>query len=527
MTSNPFKDEWLQKFIQTHGRAPRILHIGNVGNNAFLNAYTLNEHGYDCDVLSYDYYHVMSCPEWELGDFRPDELDENFPDWTSKKIADFQRPGWFAQGPIYLCAEYLLAKRTGKRLLARMAWRSLSVHNRTVSRRFYDALLDRFFSMIQQSRHPGLSNSNPLSLAGKIKASIKAVLLKLFKLDTNEFRNSIDYEANAEKLVQDFRVRFPNRSDKLHSNDLAHYKDRAQILGAVLKNYDLTIGYSTDTLWAMIAGFKKYVGFEHGTIRDIPFADDFQGRLCALSYSMAGSLLMTNADSIPQARALRPNDTKTVYGTHGYSARLIHERLALSKGTTEERRFGFSRDTKVFFAPARHDWEIKGNDRIVHAILKLKNEKVANFRVIFVLWGKDVSRTKELINELEVGDYVRWISPIGKVDLIAAYSSVDAVIDQFIIPCMGGIPIEAMTVGAPIITKLDDALNSEFFGETIPLFNCEHSYEIARAMKTVITEPQTVNSVIESCRRWMQEHHSEYTVVTAHAKAYELAFRDS
>ena len=44
---------------------PRVLHIGNIANNAYLNARILNEAGIPSDVLVYDYYHVMACPEWE------------------------------------------------------------------------------------------------------------------------------------------------------------------------------------------------------------------------------------------------------------------------------------------------------------------------------------------------------------------------------------------------------------------------------------------------------------------------------
>ena len=61
--------DWLDKFRQQHGRSPRVLHIGNIANNAYNNAKLLNKVGLECDVICYGYYHIMGCPEWEDADF--------------------------------------------------------------------------------------------------------------------------------------------------------------------------------------------------------------------------------------------------------------------------------------------------------------------------------------------------------------------------------------------------------------------------------------------------------------------------
>ena len=78
------------KLNKTHGK-PRVLHIGNIANNAYLNAKILNKSGkYDCDVLVPDYYHIMGAPEWEDAELI-DKVDEFYPNWKDCKLKGFIR----------------------------------------------------------------------------------------------------------------------------------------------------------------------------------------------------------------------------------------------------------------------------------------------------------------------------------------------------------------------------------------------------------------------------------------------------
>ncbi|MDA1280824.1 MAG: hypothetical protein O3B95_12450, partial [Chloroflexi bacterium] len=117
--------DWFADYSDRHGRPPRILHIGNIANNAYLNAHLLNEAGYDCDVLCYDYYHIMACPEWEDADFVGTIDSQNHPDWRTVDLKGFRRPRWFAQGPFDLAVLYLIARRNDRPLVTWMLWQIL------------------------------------------------------------------------------------------------------------------------------------------------------------------------------------------------------------------------------------------------------------------------------------------------------------------------------------------------------------------------------------------------------------------
>src|SRR5215510_1061414 len=74
-------NERLAEFERRKGRKLRVLHIGNIANNAYNNAKIQRQRGIDADVLSFDYYHIMACPEWEDAEFLGKIEDDNFPDW--------------------------------------------------------------------------------------------------------------------------------------------------------------------------------------------------------------------------------------------------------------------------------------------------------------------------------------------------------------------------------------------------------------------------------------------------------------
>jgi glycosyltransferase involved in cell wall biosynthesis len=74
----------------------KVLHVGNIANNAYNNAKFLRRKGVNADVLCRDYTHVMGQPEWEDAIFEG-QVDEYTPNWNTVNLNGFQRPTWFLQ----------------------------------------------------------------------------------------------------------------------------------------------------------------------------------------------------------------------------------------------------------------------------------------------------------------------------------------------------------------------------------------------------------------------------------------------
>ena len=105
------KPMWLKSIENELGRPLRVLHLGNVANNAYLNAKIMRQAGIDADAVSYDYYHVMGTPEWEDCDFSGKYGDPFFPDWWNVNLKGFNRPSWFIQGPKKMCQDLIKLKK--------------------------------------------------------------------------------------------------------------------------------------------------------------------------------------------------------------------------------------------------------------------------------------------------------------------------------------------------------------------------------------------------------------------------------
>ena len=72
---------------------PRVLHIGNVANNGYLNAKLLRRVGVEADALC-DEWHMISQPEWEDAPIEWNGGDPEAPLMEAAAEAGWQRPSW-------------------------------------------------------------------------------------------------------------------------------------------------------------------------------------------------------------------------------------------------------------------------------------------------------------------------------------------------------------------------------------------------------------------------------------------------
>jgi len=551
---DPFGQEqkWLQAFEAKHGRPLRVLHIGNIANNAYNNAKIQRERGIDADVLSFDYYHIMACPEWEDSDFSGDVGDEYFPDWWSVDLKGFRRPRWFVAGPLDACIRYLLAK-TGDRRSTDWLWRELAFERWVLSHR--GKMRDWVVAAIRKfAGRPVLASTNPVNALMMASVGQKMrVISNVWLFSKTSFGRRLKWRA--ERLVRFSKtahladdagrhmrmmrrnvVAVRTRSKHLlgevgveeHPDDLEFFYQWwwHPYLFKLFSRYDVIQAYATYTALPFIAGLKKYVAYEHGTIRSIPFQDTREGRMCMATYRAASSVLVTNLDNLAAAEKMQIDLNRVTCLPHAFDSNKL-----LQFARNADIPQPFTDRIVTFFTSARQHWVdgdpgwAKGNDR-VFAALRLIKDRGHNCLLRATAWGNDLEASRNRVSELGIDDMVEWLPTLKKRELWREYLQVHAVIDQFAVPGFGGVTFEAMMLGRRVLTNVDKILAQRFFGAAPPLFSCETADQIAEAMLLVIADPGDHAGYGLANQEWMQSYHSADRIVSLQTQVYRQLIED-
>ena len=385
---------WLDRFAREHGRPLRVLHVGNIANNAYLNAKFLRRAGVDCHVMSYDYYDVMATPEWE---------------------GDAPRPLWFAQGPARMCAEYLEALVEGdvvraqlrKRQLALARWLLAPVALRPSQSGFRRFVLGGYFEARRTAsrlrirslwliswlwnwwqRNAGLRIRSVVRRAGGVgsASAIDSNAGGPQPVDGAEARLGRSAE-----LVSEFDRLFPDREDRLTTAEALDWFWRVGDWERLFARYDIVQCYATDPIRALVTAKHPYVAFEHGTLRDFTMGDDPLHRLNALAYRSADHVLITNGDCLAYAERL---------GIDRYTPMVhpvdVEQHATARVGRAAEIRRRLGADT-LLLCPLRHDWAIKGTDVHLRALPELVKQHGPGTVLALCEWGAEIDRSVELI----------------------------------------------------------------------------------------------------------------------------------
>jgi glycosyltransferase involved in cell wall biosynthesis len=478
--------EFLRSFQERHGRMPRVCHLGNIASNAYHAAKLLRLAGVEGEVLALHDYFVMSSPEWEEADMAVHPSNLFNPEWRQLDLRGYQRPRWFAQGSIPNCLEYTLTRVEGDQEAAAMAWRKLALENLTE----YPEP-DRRPTPLQRwaARLARLGRRAERKVALRVRAAVQAP----------------DYW---DRIEANFRQHFPSREDKLRPEDVLWASGSLGQWRQTLLQYDFVIGYSTYGLFPLLAGVP-YLCLEHGTLRDIPFAPDAQGRSTALSYAMAEHVFVTNFDCLPKAEVICPG--RYTYVNHPY-----HQDQAQPVARVGELRAEIHQELDadfLIFFPTRQDWVTgtgyadKANDALFHAFATLRK---AGRRVGLILceWGQNIAQSKDLLAQLGVERHVRWMPPVGAVAFNRHCQAVDLVADQFKLGAFGGVLFKAMCNRAPVISYLDEVQLGSIYPELPPVLNGKGPDELARLVAAAMDDPAMLKALGERGRAWVEAHHN-------------------
>ncbi|CAN1593508.1 hypothetical protein MCEME20_00218 [Candidatus Pelagibacterales bacterium] len=522
-------NNWLNNFVAKYKRKPCILHIGNIANNAYNNAKILNQAGLDCDVLCYDYYHMMACPEWEDAIIERDYGSHFHPKWFSAGIKNFKRPAWFVQGPLRLCLKYLIAKRNKKK--NKFLWLVISYINKTRNTPFlrFGYLIYFSFKIVSKISRSRIIPFIKVNLLPPIIVRFIVLILEkikfsnLLKTNNNNFYYSsvsiIKY-INRELSIEFKKENFPQIKEFRYFNYGLTNK-----FTQLFRCYDFIIVYSTDPIIPLICK-NPYFSFEHGTLRDIPYEKNDRAKLTSLAYRKSIHTFVTNFDCKESANYLTKGRFTTI--NHPFDEddkKIPHfnlDKMRKNLLTLLDSDF-------LFFHPTRHDWlkknakeyADKANDKFLKVFVKLRKQGL-RIGLITCDWGENVMESKKILSNFNKNVY--WEKPFNILKFKLMCNISDIVVDQFKLGSFGGVVFKALATGTPVLTYLEKKKIYKQFKIIPPVINCKSEKEIEYEIKKIFKNVSLLKDLGSKSEKWIKKYHGKAQTVNLQVDQFRLYY---
>ena len=114
---------------------------------------------------------------------------------------------------------------------------------------------------------------------------------------------------------------------------------------------------------------------------------------------------------------------------------------------------------------------------------------------------------KELIRNLGVEDRFIWKPHLTRDELVDEFRKADVVVDQFDVGGPGGgISMEAMSAGKPVMRYSQENCLNIFYAESPPILNCRTEEEIYEQINRC-RDRTYLQNVGEKAKEWVYKHH--------------------
>lgn len=450
----------------------KILHLGNIANNAYNNAKYLNQSGdFQHHVLNFDNPHIMACPEWEEIDTL-EPINEFNPDWSQ---FNFSWPDWY---------EYLETSSISVSGAPRLCLLSkITIERRRLAYWLKDQGLKKTPNGVKF----------PASFTGKMRILVALPFYALLHL-----AHSLSFKLENQHSSPD--------------DDETGYSLLSKKLAAKFDDFSLTQAYGADIIIPYILGLP-YIAYEHGTLRDLPFDGTARANLLRGAYQQARVTIITNPDVIKSAHKLGLKNYR--YIPHAVDC----NRFKLFQNSELRKQFKLE-DQLIILAPARQNWDIKGNNKYIEAFATLiKNSP--NCKLFICDWGQHRDLTKELVKNLSLNDHVHYYLPCPKISSIHYYQLADIVVDQFEAGAFGGITPEAMACEKPILVYYKPSVHEWCFDSHPPVVNTCTAEDIAKELIDLSGDPKRRAELGKLGREWVLQEYSVTQLVERHKRIYD------
>jgi glycosyltransferase involved in cell wall biosynthesis len=173
----------------------------------------------------------------------------------------------------------------------------------------------------------------------------------------------------------------------------------------------------------------------------------------------------------------------------------------------------------------------KANDRL-YAALARRARDGAKFTLVLVdRGGLDEPEAKRMLHELGIADRVIWVDMIPRHRLVQWYQAADITVESFYTGAIGGVPLESMACGTPVLMHLQTEPSPEdqgifydpreLYPSLPPIIEASSEDEIYRALRDHLTSPARLSEVGRAGRDWVVANSSADAVAWKFEAVYE------
>ena len=454
----------------------RILHVGNIANNAYLAALAERKVGIEAYVLSVDYTHIMGSPEWEHCKISR-SVNKHFSTDFSDCKCDYKRPNWFYQGSM---------------------------------------------SEIEKSLFSELVKGTSLEMKRGFATTIE------FYLDLNRLFN-FGVSMFWKFLRPIGRKLIPLKMRAYFVGYLAYFlKKKSEIdLSRLFQQFDIVNLYGSST--SIISSYSveesknsNFVATEHGTLRDYIHADYPLSKDVKSGYEKSRIILVTNQDCLPIAYEMKKSNAFAMpHPINDTDFLDLRKKRALSNRSKQS----------IVLIPSRHSVSLdidrgKGN-QVVYDLIRMCADKGDLFKFRLIEWGDNVDAAKKfLINEERAG-FVEWVNvksrPLLKESMIESL----CVLDQFLIEAYGAVTADAIGLGVPVITAHSCENDINFFGSCAPVLTAKTAIEIRSHLNSLISRSdEQISIAFRESTDWFDQNLSSNVGLVKRLQGYLVSYAD-
>lgn len=413
----------------------RILHIGNIANNAYLAAKSERKVGIESHVMNLEYTHIMGSPEWEhcrLERKQSEHFSENFSDCN----CGFVRPKWFHSGSATKAVRSIYSELTLVPSIEVAETVAYQVQLRKQMRSVSSTLVSVFWKLLR----PIGRRLIPIRFRAKTIGSIIHKLRKMTQVDFLPLFSKFDI------------VNFYGSSPYL------------------LANLDIPKDLET-----------KFVSTEHGTLRDYIYAKYPLSIETKLGYEKSDVIFVTNQDCLPSARNMPV--PIVIPMPHPINDDNLNDFRKL-------REFELHNVRNNVLIPSRHSISLdidrgKGNE-VIYQLIKEVAKYSYGLKFTLIAWGDNVEGAQELLRDEERVGIVEWIDVLSRPLLKERMAKSLCVLDQFKIEAYGAVTADAIGLGVPVITAHNCENDISYFGTCAPIFPARNSVEVLETILEIM-----------------------------------------